>query len=274
MWLINLLPPMILLTFFSLANWTEIFVRLGSSIGIGLAVILLSIIFLRKRAAVGIFPNIILLCYFFINYFLPEFDKGLPSYFKFFVVTVILSWLGIVGSIAALQYYPLVKKPGNFSGQISTLPTFFMGIPSLVCGLAFMIALVAQKTYSVKFSLVFVGWQIFGWFISLASLYSAEYAKKVSFYDVQDYIIKERELHIKIKRRNILVLFSLFIISCTLFEGFRGLWLIWIGTALWMTLIFISLWKIWRFVFESSAPNNSLSSNELPRRKQRGISSE
>jgi MFS family permease len=37
--------------------------------------------------------------------------------------------------------------------------------------------------------------------------------------------------------------FGIFLVICTLFEAFRGLWWVWFGTAIWLILMFASLWK-------------------------------
>ena len=252
---LNLLPPLILVSFFWNANLTDIFRSLGSGIGIGLVIIILSFVFLKKKSIVGLIFNIILFCFVFIDYFLPRsrFDVSLSSFLIFFVVTVILAWLGIVGSIAVLLYYPLVKKPGNYCRQTSVLSTFYMGIPSYIGGMAPLIAFVAQKKYSLKFSLVFLGWEIFGWVISLLGLYLASYTKKVNMNDVKRFIAKERGFHIPIKRRNVQLVFVLFLGVCTLFEYFRGDWFIWFGILIWISLIFMILWHIWKYVFVSSS---------------------
>ncbi len=44
-------------------------------------------------------------------------------------------------------------------------------------------------------------------------------------------------------KKPIFIGFGIFLVICTLFEAFRGLWWVWFGTAIWLILMFASLWK-------------------------------
>jgi len=254
MWLINLVPILLLLVPSYLFGSIQVLGYLGFGTGVGLIVVLLSLIFLRKQITIGFFLNLILLCFVFLSYILPQFDSNPPSFFIFFLAMVILPFLIIVGSTSVVMSYPLIKKVRSYCVHWSFLLGLFLYVPGIICVLAFFVAGIAQKNYNIKFSIAFVGWQIFSWITLLVILYMAEYFKKVNFDEVRNYIIKERALKIKIKRQNISISFIIFLVISTIFETFRGLWLLWFGTAIWLILIFASLWKIWKHVFDVLQP--------------------
>ena len=65
-------------------------------------------------------------------------------------------------------------------------------------------------------------------------------------------IVEKRDFEKFPLKNKIFVGFAIFLIVSTFFEIFRGLWLVWFGTALWITLIFASLWRIFRNIFAST----------------------
>ena len=54
---------------------------------------------------------------------------------------------------------------------------------------------------------------------------------------------------LNIKKQVIKCFIALLLLS-TFYEAFRGLWLVWIGTAICLILMFLFLWKIWKHVFD------------------------
>jgi hypothetical protein len=57
-------------------------------------------------------------------------------------------------------------------------------------------------------------------------------------------------------KNNFIYIFGIFIIISTLFEFFRGLWRVWLGNAIWISLIFISLWMIFKYIFRRAVGSN------------------
>lgn len=249
MWLINIVPPIVLFFFLYPKQYPEIFAGLGFASGICITVVLLSVIFFLKKADVGIFLNIILLSFIFIGYLLPMFDDNSPSVI-ISVIVGFLAWLGVGFSSGALIYYPLAKSRGIFSKQLPSLFKDFLLIPGQISVLAIFVAIIAKTTHVLKFSSAFIYWQILSWSVLLIVLHSVKRDQKVDFNAIRKYIIEEKQLIIRLRKQTILLMFFLFMAISTIFEAFRGLWLLWFGTAIWITLVFASVWKIWRYVFD------------------------
>ncbi|MBW1740597.1 MAG: hypothetical protein JRJ42_05595 [Deltaproteobacteria bacterium] len=87
-------------------------------------------------------------------------------------------------------------------------------------------------------------WQIGTWllilFLSIKMIDDEELAEHISTKGLSRFRSK----------KTIYIGFAILLATCTFFEAFRGLWWVWFGTAIWVTLMFASLWKIWKHVFD------------------------
>ncbi len=253
-WLLNLLPPLALTPLFYQIPWQDLTHRLGFGLGVVLAVIVLSIIFIRAKATVGICVNLILLNFVYLAHYLPGLDKleklkGLPfrEFLLQFLPVIALPLVAVV-SAGFLVSYTLVKKRG-----VSMSPQFYrLSISRLTLSMAILAPIVgaeAQKHKIMPFSWAFVGAQALAWLAVLISLVVKDYRQKVDFNEIRDYIVNEKGLRVKLGRTTILVYLGSFLAVCTFCESFRGLWFLWAATALWISLILACLWKVWRYAF-------------------------
>jgi hypothetical protein len=171
--------------------------------------------------------------------------KAIP--FREFFMLMALPLVAVF-SAGFLVSYTLVKKRG-----VSISPQYFkFSFSRASFYLAFLAPIVgalAQKHKIVPFSWAFVGAQALGWLAALINLFIKEYRQKVDFNEIRDYIIKEKGLRIRMSRTSILGYLVLFLAACTFCETFRGLWFLWAGSALWISLILVWLWKVWRYAW-------------------------
>jgi tetratricopeptide (TPR) repeat protein len=249
-WLINVLPPLALIPLFYRIPWPDLAQRLGFGLGVALAVILLSVMFIRTKATIGIWVNIILLNFVYLAYYLPGLDKiehlkKVP--FREFLPVVGLP-LVVIFAASHLVSYTLIKKRG-----VSVSPHFFRLQPARgslqIAFLAPIAGALAQKYKILPFSWTFIGVQALAWLWVLITLLIKEYRGKVDFREIREYIVKEKGLRINLNLSTALVYLVLFLAACTLCESFRGLWWLWAGSILWLGLILVCLWKVWRYAW-------------------------
>ncbi len=253
--LVNLLPPLATLALLYLVPWPELPVRLGFGLGVMIVMALLAVVFIRAGAAVGVFVNLILLNFVFASYLLPGFDgvKGSPPESAAVFVTVTLLTLLGAGSAGFLVSWALAKRRGVFfSSQHDRLFQAYSRVPFRFCFLGAFGALLAKSSKILCFSTAFVFLQALAWLILLATLLAKEFRGKVDFREVRDYIIKEKGLKINLGSATLLANLALFLAVGAFFESYRGMWPLWAGANLWLLLMLISLWKVWRYAFEES----------------------
>jgi hypothetical protein len=183
----------------------------------------------------------------------PDFEKKwnlILSLFRFSLLVTLQSF--ILGFIAFLSLRELPIPPAQSIKKI--LITYLLGIvfpviyPWVITGISVL--------YVLEGGLIYVGiWKIIPPIYFMVLLYLTSWTiiyflqrkhaneKLVSF-------IKSRNFGQYNARKLIFFGFILFLVACTLFESLRGLWWVWFGTAIWLILMFASLWKIWRHVFD------------------------
>ncbi|RJR44698.1 MAG: tetratricopeptide repeat protein [Deltaproteobacteria bacterium] len=253
-WLLNLLPPLALMPLFYYIPLHELAHRLGFGLGVALAAISLSLVFIRAKAAIGLCVNLILISFVYLAFYLPSLDKieklkdlPFPDFFEQMFPPIVLP-LVVVGAAVFLALFTLIKKPGvSVSSQYFKL-ALSKG-PFFLVLLAPVLGSMAHKHKILPFSQAFVAVQALAWISVLISLLIKDYRKKVDFNEIRDYIVNRRELSIKLSRTYILIYLASFLAVCTAFETFRGLWFLWIAIIFWIGIILAYLWKFWRYAF-------------------------
>jgi tetratricopeptide (TPR) repeat protein len=254
LWLLNLLPSLALIPLLYQVPWQDLAQSLGFGLGVVLAIILLSTIFIRAKATIGICVNLVLINFVYLSYYLPRLDeietfKALPFRdFLMQIAPIILLPLLVVFAATFLASYTLIKKRGVFIS-----PQYFKLTLSqssfLLIFLAPVIGALAHKHKIMPFSWAFIGVQTLAWLAVLIGLLIKDYRRKVDFNEIRDYIVKERGLDIKLSRTTLFITLVLFLAACTFCETFRGQWFLWTATTLWIILILLYLWKFWQYAF-------------------------
>jgi hypothetical protein len=102
---------------------------------------------------------------------------------------------------------------------------------------------------TIPFSFPFVVWNIVCCVAVLAALWWSRYRGTLDFREVEQYVKNHPEVQTGLRKSTLLYLVLLVLLISTFGESFRGLWAFWGLTAVWMVLIFVALWQVWRYAF-------------------------
>jgi hypothetical protein len=255
-WLLNFLPPAIVIWFVHSMSLGKIFGSLGFGAGIGLAIIFLSFLYWQEKVGEVIIWNFLLSGFFFLSYYLPRFNALDPKgfYFWFSMFLFMIPFMQAVLVMFLIQAL-LMVKPGSdfFEPSKPVIDLYFR--PAVYIGLmgAIILCLSLTHTGAAKFSTIFAGAQLLSWFIIWFALYVLGRPLQVDFGAVGDYVaraIKAKGLKLRIRQDTIISAFLTFLLICTFFEAFRGSWRLWGLTALWLIFLVACLWRVWGFAFQ------------------------
>lgn len=250
-WLLNLLPPLALAMFYQ--GRADILSQLGFGTALAVAVILLSVIFLHRQESVGVGVNLILLGLVFISYLAPcRFDPDTLGDSLTLSAAPLLPLLTISCGALFLVRYPLLKCQGVCSSELPKLLPYYSRVPILLAVLTPIVAAVFQKMQLVPYSLTMVGFQALGWLAVLISLSWAARRGKVDFAAIRDYIKKDKKYRLTFDRVFLGLVFLGFLSLSVACETYRGRWLFFSGTVIWVSFMCLSLWKVWKYAFPAS----------------------
>jgi hypothetical protein len=246
MWVLNVLPPAVLVWFFHAIPLPEIFRSIGFGAGVALALTVLSLIFLKEKTAVGIFVNLILLGFVLISYYLPIIDAKGDTVFLC-SLSIMLPVMQAMLAMGLIQY--LLVKPGTPYESPPPLLKYYTK-PALYIGLLSGVAsLPLSRAGLCQFSTAFLSGQSLAWFSVWTALYLLGLPARTDFAVVRDFIVQERGVRVKISQAWAVYAFLSFLLLCTVFEAFRGLWPLWGLIVLWSIFMFASMWRVWGFAF-------------------------
>lgn len=253
-WFMNLLPLLGLVLLYQAR--LDLLNRLGFGTGLALGVIVLSLVFFIRKEPVGLGVNVILLGFIFVSYLAPQFETGCESAFNqgggSFMgdyAVQILPLLAIAMGVAQLLKQPLSDPLVVSSPEMPKVVSYYLMIPFLVAALTPIIGITLQMNMILPYSLTVVGLQALAWGAGLLSLSLAGRRGKVNFVAIRDYLRKDRNYRLPFDRTFLrLVMLALLLLS-TAFETYRGQWLFFGGAVLWLSLISLCLWKVWKYAF-------------------------
>jgi hypothetical protein len=247
---LNLLPLLALGSWVYLVAGPQFLARLGFAIGPGVAVAALSLVFFRKQALVGVLVTLIFLTFVLASYYLPQFDLPKKQWPPDFIAVTVFVLIGLVPAISAsfLTMRPLLKKVGVFSPQMQPmLNSFRLSLGGMMAMLVVIPLISLYKT--IPFCVPFVVWNIVCWVAVLAALWWSRYRGNLDFREVEQYVKNHPEVQTGLRKSTLLYLVLLVLLISTFGESFRGLRAFWGLTAVWMVLIFVALWQVWRYAF-------------------------
>ena len=256
-WLMNLLPLLALSLFYQAR--LDLLNQLGFGIGLALAVIVLSLVFFTRKEAVGLGVNVILLGFVFVSYLAPqfenvgkyEFNHGAGWLIGTYAIQV-LPLLAMATGVAQLAKHPLVDRIGVSSPEMPKIASHYLSIPFLVAAFTPIIGITLQVQKNFPYSLTVVSLQALAWGAVLLSLSGAGRRGKVDFGAIRDYLRKDRNYRLPFDRTFLrLVVLAIFLLSAA-FETYRGLWLFFGLSGVWVGLMGLSLWKVWKYAFPVS----------------------
>jgi hypothetical protein len=161
----------------------------------------------------------------------------------------ILPLLAIAMGVAQLLKQPLSDPLVVSSPEMPKVVSYYLMIPFLVAALTPIIGITLQMNMILPYSLTVVGLQALAWGAGLLSLSLAGRRGKVNFVAIRDYLRKDRNYRLPFDRTFLrLVMLALLLLS-TAFETYRGQWLFFGGAVLWLSLISLCLWKVWKYAF-------------------------
>jgi hypothetical protein len=242
--IINLIPLLFLILFLYYIPWPNSFYRLGFAIGMIVLLIFFSLLFLKLGKLIGLLFSFIFLSFVFISYFLPTFDQSRPSLSIFLLIGFVIIFISS-GPDISISY---TWRNHNDILPLSMLVKYHY-LPSIICLIP--ILLYDDASQGINYSSYFVIWQIIGWLVMLISLRYSERRQRWFYNTLRDRLV-EKGLESNLRKKNILIIFILFLLISTLFEAFRGLWLFWALTACWISLMFVYFWKFWQYAFIES----------------------
>lgn len=220
----------------------------GFGIGLGCGMVSIIIILLRYRLPLifSLFSYLLLVLISF-------------SHFSFYMVNeritkgYILLYLGIfllilIAIMVTLSAFPLGRTVFTYGHPSRYIYGVFLSV--LIYGyVGFLLFSVVAPVYVPHYIpgyhdvFVFLIWSILMWSFLLLLLLKVD-NKKIKE------TIQNRNLRTFDAKKQITLGYTALIGLSTFFEAFRGLWWIWFGTAMWISLMSIGLWKIWKHVFD------------------------
>jgi len=251
-WLVNLLPLLGLALFYQ--GRVHLLNQLGFGTGLALTVVVLSMVFFIRKESVGLGINVILLGFVFISYLAPQFQylnefsthRGFGWLIGNYAVQI-LPLLAIAVGVAQLAKRPLVDGMGATSPEMAKLALRYLKAPFFMAVLTPTVAMFLQVKKVMPYSLTVVGLQALAWGGVLISLNLEARQGKLDFAAVQNYIRKDRKYRLPFDVTFVrLIALALLLLSAA-FETYRELWLFFGISILWAVLMFLSLWKIWRY---------------------------
>lgn len=254
LWLINLLPLLALVLFYQ--GKIDLLNNLGYGTGLALTIIVLSLVFFAWKEPLGLGVNVILLGLVFTSYLAPSMDRGNGTSFALgawsFISACALQifpLLCIAMGAAQLAKYPLIKRMGVLSPELPKIVLQYLTIPFGVALLTPIIGFALQWKKIVPYSLTVVSLQVLAWLAVLISLAMADRLGKAVVVARKDDFIKERKYRLPFDRTFLrLVMLAVLLLSAA-FETYRGLWLFFGLSAAWVSLMFLSLWRVWKWAF-------------------------
>lgn len=256
-WIMNLLPLLSLVLFYQ--GRVDLLNRLGFGTGLALAVIVLSLVFFTRRESVGLGVNVILLGFVFVSYLTPQLEPfgeyalnhGAWRFLGAYALQIV-PLLAMAMGVAQLAKHPLVDRIGVSSPEMPKIAAYYLNIPFLVAFFTPIIGIALQVKKVLPYSLTVVSLQALAWGAVLLSLSLAGRRGKVDFAAIRDYLRKDRNYRLPFDQTFLrLVVLALLLFSAA-FETYRDLWLFFVVTILWASLMCLSLWKVWKYAFPAS----------------------
>jgi hypothetical protein len=234
----------ILLTVYVVSVGVNHFLQIwGFGVGLGAGILLVIGLNLRYKSPLifSLFSFLLLLLISFSHFSLYVLNEKITKGY-------ILLYLGIfililTFFILVLAGYPLRKffVPDHAAFHVFNIFNWVLILSGVNFLLFDLLAPIFIQEYSDIYG--FLIWYILAWFLLMLLLQR-----------VDDKIIKESVQNSGLKtfdlKKQIIAGYVVLIGLSTFFEAFRGLWWVWLGTAIWVTLIFASLWKIWKHVLD------------------------
>jgi hypothetical protein len=250
LWVFNLLPLSGLVWFFHTMSLPEILGSLGFGVGVAITMTVLAIIFIKGKIPGGFVVNLLLVGFVFLSYSLPRFDALDPRgnhgwFFGCLVACPIVQALMVM-----LLIVYLLNKPGTFESP-STLLNYYFKPPVLIGFLGAFAGLLIQRAGILKFSTAFASAQFLAWFWVWITLCVLGVPAQMDFAELHDLIIQEKRVWVNVRQSTVIYAFLALLLMCTIFEAFRGLWLLWGLSGLWSIFMFASLWRVWGFAFQA-----------------------
>ncbi len=249
---IHLIPVIILAAYALAIVGTHPFQILGFGVGLGLGLVCIFLIGLRYRLPLifSLFSFLLLLLVSFSHFSFyvanNEITKEhflLPYYLGLFLFLGLL-----IRIILTLSAFPLGKTVFAYGHPSWYFYKVLVAVLIRGWGSFLMFSVVApvfEPLYIPGYcdAYAFLIWSVLMW-CSLPLFHL-----RVDNQKIKD-TIQNRKLRTFDAKRQIILGYIFLIGISTLFESFRGLWWVWFGTAIWITLVLASFWKIWKHILD------------------------